>query len=255
LMETSAGSSAKDYEIVVEKNLFSPERKAWKPPEEKKEENAQPVSSAQRVNEREFRLYGVTFADEEKLALVYYQRLPENSRQRMVSEGQAVYSERDGGDQVFKVVSIEPESVTIEAGGDTFDVGLFSHARREVRSQPDGGMAISLGGAGQDSGQTVSTGQTVPGPGPTGSPPPDNPDSASAGQGGSEVSKGQDPDADSEDGQDSKPANLPELLKKMMEKSADKNKSGSNEDMEKKVQEGSMRRIDTPFGPIYRPNE
>lgn len=253
LMETSGESSAGDYEIIVEKNLFSPERKAWKPAEGSQEETAEPVSAAQRVNAREFRLYGVTLTDQEKMALVYYQRLPENSRQRVVSEGEAVYSDREGGDQIFRVVSIEPESVTIEAGTDTFEVGLFSHARREARSQPGQGAAISIGGTGDGAGQPSSIVPSAPGQGQTA--PSGAPQSTAAGQQGPEISSGGSDDPEAENQADSKPASLPELLKKMMDKSSQEAGPGSNEDMEQQVQEGSMRRIDTPFGPIYRPVE
>jgi len=46
---------------------------------------------------------------------------------------------------------------------------------------------------------------------------------------------------------------LPELLQKMREGASQGGQAQDSGDMETRVQEGTMRKIDTPFGPIYRP--
>lgn len=255
---TSLEASGKDSSLMVEKNLFSPDREAWQPPPPKEDNDEQDSGRNLRVNSREFKLYGITSSRDEKTALVYYQRLPENSRNRLVSEGETVYQERDGGNEVFRVADIGTDSVTIEANGDTFEVGLFSHEREKVQASGGEGMKVVIGGTSKPSDGSTQQGQ---------SPPESRPESGQQSQStasnqdrtGQQESEN-DADSGSDDSEEqSQPGNLPDLLQKMMQR-ADKGQEqpgqeegGSNKDMEAQVEEGTMRKIDTPFGPIYRP--
>ena len=253
MLGASRVSSPEGFEVVAEKNLFSPDRRAWQPPPPRDDQEEQVPARAQRVNPREFRLYGVTFSGDEKMALVYYQRLPENARNRLVSEGETVYHERDGGTEVFRVASIGTEAVTLEANGDSFEVGLFSHERQKIQTGAEDRISVVIGGTSDPvsvSSQTAPPGASAPGK-PSPSPAP-----------GKSLQHPQDsgaetPDEDSTDRP--QPGSLPELLQRMRESAGQGGEHPGSQtrvqEMEVKVQEGTMRRIDTPFGPIYRPVE
>jgi hypothetical protein len=260
---TSGDPAGDEFEVVAEKNLFSPDREAWEPPPPRDDQVEDKPVRTQRINPKEFKLYGVTFAGDEKTALIYYQRLPESSRNRLVSEGETIYQERNGGDAAFKVVSIEAESVTLEASGDSFEVGLFSHERQVVQKNNQDRISVVIGGT-SESIDTASLGgasrpadaasnaeaagrESRPGSGSQASgsasdqtlPAPDKPEAEES--------------SDEPGEQPQSRGGLPELLQKMREGASQGGQAQDSGDMERQVEEGTMRRVDTPFGPVYRP--
>ncbi|MFN2343848.1 MAG: hypothetical protein ABR542_10850, partial [Desulfonatronovibrio sp.] len=172
MLDVSRDIPAGDIDVVARKNLFSPERTAWEPPPAKEDSEDQAPPRRHRINTSEFRLYGITSDGKQKRALIYYQRLPEKSRNRLVVEGEAVYQERHGGDEVFRLVSIDDKSVTLEASGENFEVGLFSHDRQQVNLSGSK-IAVSIGGTGEEvtPQASVDSGQGFP-PDPGASPRP-----------------------------------------------------------------------------------
>jgi len=147
MLDVSTDSSGDEFEVLVEKNLFSPEREAWEaPPPSDDQQPAAPVRG-RRINPADFRLYGITISRHEKMALIYYQRLPEGSRNRLVHEGEIVYQDRDGGNEAYRLVSIGTDSVTLEAGGKSFEIWLFSHERQEVEPTETEEAAVVISGA------------------------------------------------------------------------------------------------------------
>lgn len=256
---TSGDPAGNEFEVVAQQNLFSPDREAWTPPPANDQEEARPART-QRVNPKEFKLYGVTFAGEEKMALIHYQRLPESSRNRLVAEGETIYQERNGGEAVFRVASIGVESVTLEANGDSFEVGLFSHERQVVQSSGEDRISIAIGGTSQP---VEPTQASAPGQ-PETRPASEHSEARPSEPGSGHVEAGTEgpavtdtPDSEGTDqeasGDQPQARGLPELLQKMREGASQGGQAQDSGDMETRVQEGTMRKIDTPFGPIYRP--
>ncbi len=138
--------SAAEFEIVARKNLFSPERRAWSPPESKTDPEEQTQAPALRVDKKDFRLYGITVIQDQKMALLYYKRFPENSRHRLLTEGETFYEDRSGTSLAITVAGIEKESITIEAGEDIFKVDLFSHALGEQSAPVQDEISVFIGG-------------------------------------------------------------------------------------------------------------
>jgi len=70
MLDVSTEASVDSFEVVARKNLFSPEREAWEPPPPMNgQEQTAPVRS-RRVSAGDFRLYGITFFKDEKMALI-----------------------------------------------------------------------------------------------------------------------------------------------------------------------------------------
>jgi len=146
MFDLSTSSSAAEFEIIAQKNLFSQDRRAWKPPPPQRDlEDDRDAAQARATDPKSFRLYGVTFSQNEKIALVYYDQLSGNNKHRLVREGDAVYSERDGR-IAYKVLSIYQDKVTLEAGNDSFQISLFGHERREKDTTSRSYSSIVIGG-------------------------------------------------------------------------------------------------------------
>ena len=121
----SAEHAAEKYEIIAQKNLFSPDRRPYEPAPLSRVENEEPekIPQAQRVNPNSFKLYGITMSRNSRMALVYYRNLSDN-RHSLLREGEAVFNSRDGK-KAFEVVSIRNQSVILRAGDEVFEINLY----------------------------------------------------------------------------------------------------------------------------------
>lgn len=263
LFAESWESSPGGHEIVVRKNLFSPDREAWQPPPAKDEEGETQTSRPSRINQRDFRLYGITFSQGQKTALIYYHRFPENQRHHLASEGETVYDVQDHGTALYSIVSIGDESVTLESGGNTFEVGLFSHERQSFKGRSEDRISVAIGGTSESieaafqadaevsddqAGSQVSR-QEEPDEQDQASVQPEEADPSGGGGFGAEDELSDDPD------QRPTETRLDERLKEALQGAgqAGAQQHLYDEDMERRVEEGTMRRVDTIYGPIYRP--
>lgn len=208
MFNSSVGPDLNQFDFVVEKNLFSPDREPWQSVVD--ERFREPADSVQgfSLNPNEFRLYGIAILGEERSALVYYQRLPEKYRHRLIKEDEPVYELPEGGSEVFRIREIHDDLVVIESGDQAFEVSLFGHERQTQdqapspppTSEPDEGSTL----------QETDTGpQTMPG--------------------------------------------LPEILRQMGQEGREIDPGKTLEELDKEVEQGTMIRLDTPFGPVYRP--
>lgn len=263
-LEAVAHSDIKtdDFDVVVRRNLFSPDRETWNPPlinEELQKETGADRKSL--IGPKEFKLHGVINRQNQKMALIYYSGLPEQSGNRLVSEGETVYLDRNQLDDAFKIIAIESESVTVLSGEDTFKVGLYSHERQNMETSEPHRMSVVIGGTADpvnilpqkrsllgDSlskpdmkSQELSV--NVP------SSEPLEPDHASDTVKSLNTGDAADPYHETEQ------ESTPKFLQRMKENATREKKehSVSIEDLEKQVEEGTMRRVDTPFGPLFRP--
>ena len=255
----SLDSAGTDYQVVAQKNLFSPEREAWQAPERQEEEVDTRPARSPRVNPQDFKLYGITRFQDERKALVYYQHSSQDNKHSLLREGESAQFGTDDH-EAFQVEKIDQESVSIKVGQDIFEVSLYGHERKVSQGPDTHFSSIVVGGRPSDaglqaeahpeSGPDSAEGGSRDGPGSeaSGSPPP------SPQEGPGEDSREQ------SEGDGAQPGGLADLLQRMRDGAGQGGQSGPqdqgasrNEEMESRVQEGTMRRIDTPFGPVYRP--
>lgn len=211
--QTAAGQR---YAAIAERNLFTPDRRAWVPPPQESDPAPEPApveAPPPPPGLRNVRLYGTQITSEGGAALLYFGSFSSKNKHRLVREGEMA---RDEGDrQVFQVVRVSRDSVTLSDSHDReFEVGLFDHQRvvAESPSAPVAQPSVQVGGG------------TAPAPDPVQTV--EDPPAAAAEQAAPEAPPraqmlpfGQQPD----------------------------------EEMERLVEQGTMRRINTPFGTIYRP--
>lgn len=194
------------YQAVTEQNLFSPDRKAWEPPQAAPEPEPEqavdapppPVSGPQRI-----RLYGTTIGPERRTALLFFQHFASRQKHRLVEEGETVHDDGDGARDISYILkSLESERAVLEDNrGQKIVVGLYDHERAAIR----------------DEGVQAPQPDTAQ-PAPPAQKPDDSPPVA-------------DPIRRMED--------IPREL----------------EERERLAKEGRLRRISTPFGPVFRPIE
>ncbi len=128
---------AQRYAVAADKNLFSPERKAWRPPAPKpkpeagQSKEAPPVAAPTR---RDVVLYGTYIAGKQKKAILYFKRFRKGHLR--LAEGEEA---RDGderaasrpGSPVYKVLKVEARSVVLQdARGREFTIGLYDNKKR-----------------------------------------------------------------------------------------------------------------------------
>jgi hypothetical protein len=251
-----------DFDIVVRRNLFSPDREAWDPPLISGElQTATGPDRKSPIGPKEFKLHGVINRQNQRMALIYYSGLPEQSRNRLVNEGETIYLDRNQRDDAFKIIAIDNESVTVSSLEDTFKVGLYSHERQHTESSEPDRISVVIGGtadpvkalpqkrqpvkeslSGQDMAQQELSAMV---------PFSESPQTVSDSDPEKPLTDGDAADPYHETEQES----TPRFLQRMKENATTgkKEDSVSMKDLERQVQEGTMRRVDTPFGPLFRP--
>lgn len=264
----SSKISSGDYEVVARKNLFSPERQAWEasPATEDEQQRQSRSRRNPRIDPRAVRLYGITFTKDHKQALIYYQHLPDKNKHRLLGENDSIYQGEDKETELFRIAKIDRESVTLETpDGESFEIGLYAHERQVVSTGSQGQVAIVIGGdeslsptsvdldsqkvAPEDSSTSIAEDTKSQAPQDNGQLREVEGDSKTVATEKEAEQLGQTPQAGS------RSSNPLEALQKAMEAAGNRRDRSSGEDMERQVQEGTMRRVDTPFGPIYRPVE
>ncbi|MDZ7761348.1 MAG: hypothetical protein U5L00_13990 [Desulfovermiculus sp.] len=260
-------------EVIAQKNLFSPERKAWQPPapkdsEKNEEENQESQDDRrasqrlQRIDHSKIRLHGTTITDTDKMALMFMDPFESKHKYRLAREGEVLRDEGERGEWLYyTVVSIHPNTVGLEiSGGESFQIGLFDHQRekRKAQSKKTDRIQVVVGGKEPKEGSAQRTGPKAGEQEPDESSQPGSSQEAE----GNATPQGSSP-PDSEPGQDqgpdqeesSQPRGLAEVLKQLgqRQKSQESPGSLSSEERERRVEEGSMKKVETPFGTIYRP--
>jgi len=130
LLEKPSAESA-HYKAVAEKNLFSPDRKAWAPAmalavdtegKDKKEPKAKVGKSHDHVI-----LHGTSITAGSKEALIGFKRLKTGGPARFVKEGESITGEYPRKKLVFTLMTVAKTSVVLkdEETGETFQVVLF----------------------------------------------------------------------------------------------------------------------------------
>jgi hypothetical protein len=243
-----------DFGIIAQNNLFSPDRKAWKPsPENEQNDEPEAVKRAG-IDPDKLKLYGITRSEDRKMALVHYPSWRDKAGNLFISEGESVHLNHGGKDEAFRVVAISSESITVESAGDTFEVGLFSHQRQEKVASGADRMSVVIGGTAEPV-QIASLDHNLAAQAHSNKNTPTqrkHRDTSSSGTvvtspGSSPLQPGVEQLTDESSRQPEK-VSLEEGGSREQEEH-----NGSAEDLERQVAQGNMRRVDTPFGPIYRP--
>lgn len=232
----NSGGAVDAFMPIVEDNLFSPDRRPWVPPLSATPSPPPPVAPPPpRVSN--IRLYGTQVTTQEKIGLFYFGDLPGRNKHRMLREGEFVWDgEEAEGRQVFQVVTIERSKATlVDSAGRSFDIGLFDHSHGPARGDTPPLFT--------QQGPTIITSVPArprePASAPHATPalstdsPTEPGERPLEGTGGGRVEP---PPLETE--QSSHPPLIP---------------IQNHEEMEQLVEEGKMRKIMTPFGPIYRP--
>ncbi len=243
-----------DFRIIAQNNLFSPDRKEWEPQPGNEHKDEPEAARRAGIDPDKLKLYGITRSEDRKMALVHYPSARDKTGNLFISEGEAVHLNHGGKDQAFRVVAISRESITVESAGDSFQIGLFSHQRQEKVASGKDRMSVVIGGTGEPV-QVASLDQNLAAQAHSNIKTPTqrkHRDTSSSGTvettpASSQLQPGADQLTDESSGQQNN-ASLEE------DGSGDQGEhSGSVEDLERQVAQGTMRRLDTPFGPIYRP--
>ncbi len=217
-LETTNPGPAR-YSIIAEQNLFSPDREAWMPPQPKpdppKEEEPPPPSP---TNRNDVALHGTYLSGGEKRAILSFRHFRSAPKSRILTEGQEARDE-DGNARIsYTVKEIHEDRVELEdSRQQTFSVGLFDNKKSSPQAtQQKTTIEVEQGAiAGPVASASASTGD---GGG----------SSASSAQ-----KKGQGGDGDALS-------------------TADVNRM-DQEDKDRLVEEGKLRKINTPFGNVYKP--
>ena len=257
MFELTHGSGV-DHELIARKNLFTPDREAWQPPPPSDDEEEE-TFSASRLDSGDFRLHGITFRGDEKKALIYSRKFPDQNKHRLVSEGETV---EDEGREIFTVAAIDSDFVTLESGGESLRIGLYDHERSSVEVTAQPGRSIVIGGRDETTKVASREEQEAGGQDSRASSrSPDEPEPPPDGAGRDDGADREEAEEDAQ--QESARGGLAELVDRMREARGRNGGEGSEQpspeqgqddrDMERRVEEGEMRRVDTPFGPVYRP--
>jgi hypothetical protein len=250
-----------DFGIIAQNNLFSPDRKAWEPSPEN-EQNDEPATVKRAgIDPDKLKLYGITRSQDRKMALVHYPSARDTTGNLFISEGESVHLNHGGKEEAFRVVAISKESITVESAGDSFQIGLFSHQRQEKVASGTDRMSVVIGGTSEPV-QIASLDQNLVAQAHSNIKTPTQRkhlDTSSSGivetsPAQSSLQPGADQLTDESSGQPKK-VSLDEFIQHLKEGGSREQEehSGLAEDLERQVAQGTMRRVDTPFGPIYRP--
>ncbi len=138
------------FDDVTQKNLFSPDRKAWESPVVSADAPSPEQKPPPPPGPIGVRLYGTTIVLDQKNALLYFERFNSQHKYRVMKEGDTA---RDDGERadglVYTLKRLERDKVILEdQHGREHTVGLYDHtlsrpprpqamqARPQVPSQP-----------------------------------------------------------------------------------------------------------------------
>ncbi len=252
----SGSSASEDYEVIASKNLFSSNREAWTPPETKEDNDPEPDQNRRKsgIDQKAVKLYGTTLNQEQRLALIYYQGWPENERHRLLREGETAYQEAKG-EELFLVTQVDKDSVTLEDNtGETFTVSLFGHERQQAKSKPSQEASIIVGGKEV---KTASVQEDAQGSkqeqareGATDDAQPET----ESGEGSEVTEEEEQLEAEQEaSGDGQAPRSLQDVLERLRGGSGGQAAPGPDSEPAGQPDGEDKRRIETPFGPVYRP--
>ena len=285
MLSGSQAAGTRNLDIIAKHNLFTSTRRAWQPPsqeapdgenggEDSTRSDQQAAGRIRDVHRSKIRLYGTAMTDSGKTALVYMGPFQTQNKHFVAHAGEVLRDKGQRGEWLsFRLMSIKRDAVTLQTpGGESFDVGLYDQQSKQTKKPPrrdTSGMQITVGGEraspdagpggqaagkGGDSVRSKDGGRVVPSAdqdalsgsegreaeGPSADQPEARP-GPEAGQGGATPDRSQDM------------MQALESLRPGGQSGRDSGQSMSLQEREQQVEAGKMRKIETPFGTIYRP--
>jgi len=120
------------YAVAADKNLFSPNRRAWQPPAPKVPEATdknQDQPAAPAATRRDVILYGTYIAGGQRKAILQFSRL--GRKLQRLAEGEEARDEKRPNGLSYTLVKVEPRQVVLkDSRGQEFAVGLYDNKRR-----------------------------------------------------------------------------------------------------------------------------
>ncbi|MBW1678907.1 MAG: hypothetical protein JRJ08_01995 [Deltaproteobacteria bacterium] len=110
----------KEYQVIVNKDLFRPERTEWQPPSQKEQNTVVSKTTLQ------LRLYGIVISDDFKYAWIKEEGRKE--KMKKISEGEPLND--------WKVITIEPNSISLIRGEETVKYNLIEQGKPKKRTLP-----------------------------------------------------------------------------------------------------------------------
>jgi len=108
----------KEYQVIVNKDLFRPERTEWQPPSQKEQNTVVSKTTLQ------LRLYGIVISDDFKYAWIKEEGRKE--KMKKISEGEPLND--------WKVITIEPNSISLIRGEETVKYNLIEQGKPKKRT-------------------------------------------------------------------------------------------------------------------------
>jgi hypothetical protein len=121
------------FAVIKEKNLFSPKREHWQPPqpkkEDKKEEKKEEKPKPPPADRDDVILYGTYTSNATKRAIIHFKKFRFSPSSRVVSVGDVLRDgEKRGDDVYYKIASIEKNNVELVDYRDRkFSVNIYAH--------------------------------------------------------------------------------------------------------------------------------
>jgi hypothetical protein len=182
---------------------------------------------------------------------MYFQAFQTNRKYRLVQEQKIIRDEVDRGEWLFfQIKQIDDTKVVLEdSKGESFEVGLYDHEREmnKGRRPPQSSkerVSVVIGGQEEASSQVVSApsrSEETGGPPPSSKTPEDRP-GPSQDQEAGKAPKG------TPETKDASQKQAPNPFKQLLNKIR-----GSKNNGNAKPESSETRKIETPFGTIYRP--
>lgn len=229
-LSRSRNIDAAAYMPIVEKNLFSPQRQPWASPLPEDAQALSPSPTPFSPRAADIRLYGTHVTDQDRIGLFYFPDLGGKNKHRLLRESEFVrHGENEEGAHVYEVVRIERDRAALQdVAGRLLEIGLYDHQR--VAARVDGRLPATR------QGPTIIT--SLPAQSRDSSAPRHDLAPSDASPAREENSTNRQESLVSDTEQSEPPPLIP---------------IQNHEEMEQLVEDGKMRKIMTPFGPIYRP--
>lgn len=114
------GNKEPRYQVIADRNLFSPDRRAWQAPVEQ-----QNVASAAPIARGDVALYGTYVSGDRKYAILSLSLTAGKSKRFVLQEGESPKDDQ-GTPLAYQIVSIGPESVVLkDRSGTNYTIGLY----------------------------------------------------------------------------------------------------------------------------------
>jgi len=150
------------YQLIADKNLFSAQRVAWKPPVVDKEKNEEVVSQARRSD---VVLYGTFTVGNKMGALLEFTSFKKGQRKKTLFSGDQVSTANGASrkEKKYTLLKVKPSSVTVrDYNGIVFNVGLYDdkkHQQEVVKAKTS--ISVTSNKSGENSSVVAGSSRSV----------------------------------------------------------------------------------------------